>query len=187
MNIDKLVDAFVAKISSDIRAPGFEDEIPPSVRTGLKNEYGMFEWNIKPYSEINWVEGIEEKICKPLPRSYRSFISRYIFPCFEIGPLFFMANTPEGLNFSLHELRTGIFEDKILSDSLLKNSYIQFARPSGGGYDPVCFDAHRSTENNEYPVVRIDHEGILIKSKIIVVKEIAASFVHFIKNYTNPV
>jgi hypothetical protein len=182
MNTDKLIDAFVAKINSGTREPGLEDEIPNSIRTGITNEYGAFDWHIKPYS-VNWVAEVEKKIYGPFPRSFKSLISRYIFPTFELGPILFLANTPEGLAFSLHELRTGIFKDKVLSEALRQNSYIQFGRQAGGCYDPICFAAQRSSQSNEYPIVQIDHEGILIKSKIIIVKEIAESFVDFIEKY----
>ncbi len=187
MNSDDLIDAFVAKVNSTNREPGSENDIPPSARIGAANDVGAIDWNIKPCPRITWVEEIEQKISKPLPRSYKSFVSRYIFPCFEISSVSFLANTPEGLVFKLDELRTGIFEDKILSDFLFRNSYIQFARPSGGGYDPICFDANRTTKKNEYPIVQVDHEGILIKSRIVIVAKIAPSFEEFIKNYLKAV
>jgi len=38
-------------------------------------------------------------------------------------------------------------------------------------------------KKNEFPIVQVDHEGILIKSKIIIVEEIAPSFEEFIKSY----
>jgi hypothetical protein len=183
MNTDDLIDAFVVKVNSSNREPGFEDNIPPSVRVGAANDIGTIDWNIKPYPRITWVEKLEQKISKPLPRSYKSLISRCIFPCFEVGPVSFLGNTPEGLVFKLDELRTGIFEDKISSGFLLRNSYIQFAHPSGGGYDPICFDADRTAKKNECPIVQVDHEGILIKSRIIIVERIAPSFEEFINNY----
>src|SRR6266571_4231431 len=36
--------------------------------------------------------------------------------------------------------------------SLVTRCYIQFARPEGGSYVPICFDARRSVSNREFPI-----------------------------------
>jgi hypothetical protein len=73
------------------------------------------------------------------------------------------------------ELKDKIFRDKAIADQLLPAGYLQFGNPHEGNYDPVCFDTNKIS-NNEYPIVQIDHEEILCKSRIRIVKEIALSF-----------
>jgi len=181
--VDKIIDKFVYFINSTEVEPGLENEIPPSLRT--ENVQGdWFKWKIKPYKRIDWIKGIEGKTKIPFPNSYTSFVNRYIFPSFDIGPISFLGNTPEIIDFTLHELRTGIFEDKILSDVLLNNGYLQFGRSSTGIYDPICFQASRVINKGEFPIVQIDHEEILIHSKIKIVENIAPTFIQFIEKYT---
>ena len=165
------------------REPLFEDMAPRSVRSGSAPDavYGMWDWNINRY-DVDWLEDLEAILPKRFPKSFRSFISRYIFPQFEFGPLLFLANTPECVE-RLYELRTGIFEDKCLSAGLVQSGFIQFARPAGGSYDAVCFDTNGKKSASDYAIVNIDHEGILCHDQIIITEVLAPSFGDFIKQH----
>ncbi len=144
--------------------------------------YGMWDWNIKPFENIDWIEDLEARLLIRFPTSFHSLITRYIFPQFDFGPLQFLANTPEGVEKSC-ELRTGIFEDEYLSTSLLQNGFVQFARPAGGSYDPICFDTNNKSTSIEYSIVNIDHEDILCHDKIKITKVLAPSFHELIKQH----
>jgi hypothetical protein len=61
--------------------------------------------------------------------------------------------------------------------------FIQFARPGDGSYDPICFDARRSANNREYPIVRLNHENILCRNEIGSPKNIAASFYRLVFDF----
>ncbi|MBW3635436.1 MAG: SMI1/KNR4 family protein [Armatimonadetes bacterium] len=177
MNFDALIDKFVEQVNASPRELLFDSEAPPSVRIGTSPDevYGMWDWNIKRYEAVDWLEGLEARLSRQFPQSFRSLVARYIFPPFDLGPLQFLANTPEGVD-DLYELRTGIFKDAYLSAGLLQNGFLQFARPAGGDYDPICFDPNGS-------IVGIDHESILCHDEIAITKVIALSFAELIERH----
>jgi len=177
MYIDPLIDAFVKRINSSPREPQPEYELTLSVTNGTAVD-GIQDWQVRRWNDIDWIVPLEAKLPMPLPASFRSFITRYIFPHFEIEPLEFLANTPEG---SLREMRASLAGDSYLS----KAGYLHFARPAGGSSDHICFDTHRATQHHEYPIVCIDHEGILCHDEIIIVEEVAPSFRDFVIQYLN--
>lgn len=123
-----------------------------------------------------WVESLEASLPKRFPASFRSLLTRYVFPTFAAGGLSFFANT--GIA-SRDELSVAIFNDRIIADATLKAGYIQFARPESGSYDPICFDARRAISNREFPIVRLDHEEILCHDRIQVSEQVADSFYRF--------
>ncbi len=139
---------------------------------------GWWDWHIKATDRIDWIEPLEARLGIRFPLSFRSLVTRYEFPAFEVGPLFLLANTSVGV---YDELRDRIFRDEILSQCLLSSGLIQFAVPDTGSYDPVCFDIQRSQSNGESPIVRLDHEAILCDDQIVVVKEVAESFAGFVE------
>ena len=177
MNFDALIDKFVERVNACPREPLYEYEISPSVRVGAQADeiYGQWDWAIKPYENIDWVENLEKKLPAAFPAAFRSLIRRYIFPHFEFAPIQFFGNTPEAKAESW-ELRTGIFNDKHLSKCLLEHGFIQFARPDTGDYDAICFDTNSQKRHSEYLIVRVDHESILCNDKIQVTEIIAPSF-----------
>ena len=137
--------------------------------------------NGKLMPDINWVEELEGKVARRFPVSFHSLISRYEFSPFDCKGIFFFGNTRE-VKEEREELRFAIFQDKILSECLLKSGYVQFGRPDTGDYDAICFDTNQKRSNREYPIVRIDHEGILCFSQIRVTEILAPSFYKFIKS-----
>lgn len=176
MSIDSDIDLFVTKINSSQREPLFPEDVPESLRIGLPDKNGQFMWSIIKANFNQWIPDLEQKLPMRFPPSYDSFISRYIFPAFEFGPVFLFGNTGSEIH---SELKDKIFRDKAIADQLLPAGYLQFGNPHEGNYDPVCFD----TNNNQYPIVQIDHEEILCRSRIRVVKVIAPSFLKLIESY----
>ena len=150
-----------------------EEDIPLRLREGGA-EYGLYyDWTIQRAGPITWIEPVEVKLPAPLPPSYRSLVSRYVFPAFEVSPVILLANTGEPL---YHEMSATMTEDKVLSEVLIKNGYAQFARPHSGDSDPVCFDFNRRTQEGECPIVRVSHHTIVFNSLVHVLEEIAPSF-----------
>jgi hypothetical protein len=127
-------------------------------------------------AEAAWIEVLESKLPSRLPTSFRSLVTRYAFASFDIGPLRVFGNT--GLDEE-DDLNVAIFRDPTMAQALLKNGYIQFARPDTGSYDPICFDARKSAANREFAIVRLDHEQILCNDRIKVVEKVADSFFRF--------
>jgi hypothetical protein len=176
-SIDQLVDRFVAAVNAGHREPASVefDGIPPSVRVAELDEPGWYDWAIKPYAPIDWIDSVERRLPRRFPTVYRSLVARYIFPSFEAGDVAFLGNTPEGTDY--YELRDRIFSDGLLSAALLHGGYIQIGNPAGVNYDPICFVPDRGNDDDR-PLVRIDHEGILIHDELQVIKKIAPSLSH---------
>lgn len=186
LKVDSLIDRFVDTINRWHREPGFADEIPPSVRGESVDPPGeqhpAYDWSITPWPSVDWIEEVEERSGLILPPSYRSLVTRYIFPAFEAGPLQLSGNTPEGIE--LYEFRERVFADPTFVDVLLAAGYIPFANPAGGSYDPICFDTRaRKRKAAECPVVWIDHEEVLCYDRIKVLKQVSPSFELFVAEF----
>ncbi len=85
------------------------------------------------------------------------------------------ANTSEGVAL---DLRNAALADPGLSAVLLSRGLLPFARSADGSYDPICFLVNRG---REYPVVRIDHESVLLRSEPKVSAPLARSFLQLIE------
>jgi hypothetical protein len=155
------------------------DELIDNLVARLASEGAVLE----PHDHENSISALEQRLPAPLPPSFRSLVTRYSFLAFEIASLELFGNADEEAHGDwAHHL----FADKNLSPALLANGYIQFARPDTGSYDPICFDTRRKQGNGEYPLVWIDHESVLCRSKVIIRKELAPSFVQFVQAYLMP-
>jgi hypothetical protein len=173
--MDNLVDDFVSAVNAAPREPVALSTSPPSVYAGSVDETGFRDWRIKAYSAVDWVDPLESCLHRNLPALYRSLVTRYIFPAFEIGDTLFFANTPEGTDF--HELRTRIFSDEHMANFLLPRGFVQFGVWQGyKQYDAVCFDTNRSVGSDDHPIVQIDHEAILCHDTLNIITDLAASF-----------
>ena len=182
-SIDEIVDKFVHCINSSDLEPLEDEEVPKSLRTGERDEWGQFYWEVIPRDLQKNAQEIQTRLSQKLPQAYLSFISRYAFPGFELEQIFFFANTNES---NLWELSKRIFTDKFMSPFLIKNGLVQIGNPSNRSYDPVCFDCRQGIKKEkDYPLVQIDHEGILLKEKILVTNKIAPSFLNFIDGFIN--
>lgn len=187
--IDSKIDAFVAKANAFPREHLFPEEVPKELRIGMPDNIGQFLWSIKE-SNCDWIQGwfeaFEQELHLKFPPSFQSLMSRYAFPAFQCGPVFLYANTGYELRSEQDftwEFKERIFKDKGLANSLLPAGYLQIGNPHETNYDPICFDTNNNTDNGEYPIVQIDHEWILCRSKIEVVEVIAPSFLELIENY----
>ena len=135
---------------------------------------------IEPHDHEDSIAALEQRLPSPLPPAFRALVSRYSFLAFEICSVEIFDNTGEE---SRDDWAYRLFADKTLSATLLTSGYLQFARPATGSYDPICFDTKRKRGDGEYPVVWIDHEGILCRDKIVVRAELAPSFVELVQAY----
>ena len=87
----------------------------------------------------------------------------------------FFANTGQKNHWELSER---LFADRHMSPVLLERGFIQIGNPQFYNYDPVCFDSNGT--KGEHPIVTLDHEEILQRRKISIVREISSSFVDFL-------
>jgi hypothetical protein len=179
-NVDVLVDRFVKAINRAVRQRIREEDIPVQLRRGGARFGLYYSWNIQRFEHIHWIAAVEKKLPKPLPPSYRSLVTRYIFPAFEVPPLILLGNTGHAL---YNEMSYVIFRGKVVSGSLLAAGFVQFARPNTGDYDPICFDLNRRDSQGECPVVRISYQHALLANKPKVISELSPSFAIFVERF----
>jgi hypothetical protein len=174
---EKLVDEFVEYVNSHDLETHSEVEIPEELRLGPAEIDGYFNWKIKRISPNPWVQELAQKLPKRFPAPYLSLIERYRFCEFEIGSVMFLANTGQPL---FQELSRKTFSDAGLYPTMHKNGFLQFGMTYTGDYDPMCFDM-KQEHRGDAPIVRLDHEEILINDRIRVVEKVAPSFSEFMR------
>jgi SMI1 / KNR4 family (SUKH-1) len=128
-----------------------------------------------------WIEVFERKLPRSLPSSFRLFVTRYSFECFDLGGVTFFGNT--GRTNNGDDLVVASLGDKYLSETLLPAGYIQIGQPETGDYDPICFDTNKPAQNREFPIVRINHEEVLCNYRIKITEQIADSFFRLIEDF----
>lgn len=170
---DALVDDFVGYLNQAGFQPKYPKEVPEELRTSATN-YEMFQWQIRASASNLWVEKLAQHLPEKFPRPFRSLIDRYRFCNFEIGPVMFFANTGHDL---LYELSARLSKPLPM---LHEHGYLQFGNPHETNFDPICFDMQRR-KRDDAPIVQLDHEEILIRSRVKVVAEIAPSFMEFMQ------
>jgi hypothetical protein len=173
LNIDGLIDRFVSHVNRTARQRIREEDLPVELREGGARFGLYYSWTIQPFSPITWIEPIESKLPAPLPPSYRSLVTRYLFPAFHLSPLMLLGNTGHSL---YNEFSYAVFKNKALSDPLLRQGYAQFARPSEGDSDPICFDFNRRGPDGECPIVRLSHADVLQGKVAETLEELSPSF-----------
>lgn len=181
------IDAFVAAVNAAKREPLQSEEMPPPCRRKRESylpedwESKWLDWQIVRSTNADWLAELEGRLPFRLPPTFRSLVSRYLFPFFDAGPIQFFS---VGVEEPYTEFRSAVFGDRSMSPFLLKNGYVQFARPAGGSYDPICFDFTISPRKSEPPVVHIDHEEILCDERIRVIESLSPAFHRFIEDLT---
>ena len=136
--------------------------------------------SISKFSGINWIGSILKRLPAKYPPSFLSLITRYVFDAFDIHKISLFSNRGD---YTHDDLGVAIFQDRLIFQTTASNGFIQFARPSDGSYDPVCFDIRKRNKSGEYKMVRLDHEKILQFEEIKVVEDIAASFIEAINQH----
>jgi hypothetical protein len=130
----------------------------------------------EPIAEATWVPIAEGKFGRRLPESFRSLVTVYAFPEFDVGGISVFSNLNDG---SPLDITVAPFADPFMSAWLISRGYLQFGRPDTGSYDPVCFDF--SSGKNDPPVVVLDHEDILLERRKIAVQPLAESFLELME------
>jgi hypothetical protein len=177
MDLNTLIDSFVYAVNSTPRESMLQEDVPAFLRDGDPDKLGYLRWNICKADFKCLIDAFGQKVARRLPSSYYSFISRYAFPAFQLGPIFFFGNTGDDTKW---ELSRRIFKDEFMSSRLLQSWYLQIGNPHKYNNDPICFDTKKGTE---CPIVQIDHEEILCNSRIKVIREIAPSFRNFVQDF----
>jgi hypothetical protein len=107
------------------------------------------------------------KIGTKFPNLYETLVLNYRWHGANVGLFRFLLNPPGP---DLSGFRMDMFRDTDLLQGCLNSGFIQIGRGPGANYDPVCFEQKGSR------IVQLDHESVLCKSKIKLVKQFASNF-----------
>ncbi len=160
MQIEELLSQFVQ--SFERSGSAFEKE-------------GEFVW-IRS-TDMNELDSLYECLPARFPPLFESLLLSYRWHRVEIGGQFDLLPNPPGETFE--GWREGLFKDKGLSETCLKNGYIQF----GFGpdwYDPLCFDLSCKKSKRNYEIVSINHEQLLCNCRIEIKRKVSANFEQFV-------
>lgn len=172
MKFEKFIDDYVAKRN----AKGFEPEpcedVPPQLRASPA-ESGVCLWRIVRIDAAPWLESIHTQFRGRLPLLFWALYDRYSFLPFEIGPISIFQNAG---TTTFNELACRFAQDATLSRKLADAGYFRFAVMSGGSdQDFVCLDLNRC-EQQDCPVVVIDHEAYYLRDRLRVRRDLSPSF-----------
>jgi len=120
-----------------------------------------------------WIDAFETYLGRRLPPSFGALMRRYAFVPFEWGPVRVFGNSGAD---DKGDLIVAAVRDSAIWQATTKAGFIQFATSSGVNYDPVCLDTTIRRKNRESPIVRLDHEALLIKDRVVIVEQLAPSF-----------
>jgi hypothetical protein len=118
------------------------------------------------------LQELYQSVGGPLPGLYETLILSYQWAEVDLGRLRLLENLPP----ALQRLTKAITADAFLFRVLAQGGFVPFGKGPDVDYDPVCFDLSRRDEDGDCPVVKFDHEEILIRERLVVVKEMAPSF-----------
>ena len=181
-DVDALVDAFVDRINSGAREPEANENVPAFLRMSKADESlsepksGSTDWHIVRRDNSMRIDQLQQQTGTSFPPSFHYFLANYSFPAFECGPVMLFANTGED---TFWELGKRLFQDAHMSPHLLKAGFLQIGNPFFYNYDPVCFDGR--SPRIEKRIVQLDHEAILQRREMKIVREVAPSFVDLIR------
>jgi hypothetical protein len=158
------------------------EEVPPEFATAETNEFGCVKWTpIRQPTHVIELEKIYGSIPGRMPKLFEECLMSFGWLTVELGGIDLFPHQPQsGLKvFVEHVLR-----DEELFPSLFRDRYVQLGKAAGGSYDPICFDLKRS-KKRDCPLVRIDHESVLIDEKPVVTAELAPSFEAWLEGVRN--
>jgi hypothetical protein len=118
------------------------------------------------------LEGLYQSVPGPFPGLYETLVLSYQWAEVDLGRLRLLENLPP----ALQGLTRAITADAFLFRVLTQGRFVPFGKGPDYDYDPVCFDLSRRDAEGDCPIVKFDHEEILIKERLVVVKELAPSF-----------
>ncbi len=127
---------------------------------------------IGPANGTPWIKSLELDLEHRLPKTYGDFVRRYAFRPFEWEALQFFGNSEADDRLNL---RVAVRADPAIWQATRRAKLLQLGRPATGSYDPICFDLRVS--HHEPAIVQLDHEAILIKDRITIVRQIAPGFI----------
>lgn len=166
-----LIESFFQAI---LRADRWEVlEMPLEFATQEVNEFDCVRWApIRQPTHVTELEKIYDTIPARMPKLFEDCLMSFGWLTVELGGIDLFPHHPKsGLDVFVEH----VVKDEELFTSLFRERYVQLGRAAGGSYDPICFDLKRN-KDQDCPLVRIDHEAVIIEEKPVVTAELAPSF-----------
>ena len=149
-----------------------------SIRSEIEKFVESFIPSAKRIEEAPWIDELERKVGLPLSRSYKQLLTSFKFDEFETDEAEFFANEDSS---NYYNINVKIFNDEVMYSTLKKAGLFHIGFPYEGDYDPICFDTNKKTNSGDFPIVKVDHESILCRDKVLIVETIAPSFYEYAK------
>ena len=156
--IHEIVEQCLIKMSQAKILMKFPGNIPEEMLdTSIETSNDWKGWKpIKSIINDNDLNALENRIRYQLPPSYRAFLKYKHF--FELRIPDLAVNFPKHLpDKELNFLLEYVF-NYMVPELIIGKGYIYFA--DFEDYGLLCFNTNEKSENNEYPVVYIDHEDL---------------------------
>jgi hypothetical protein len=171
----QLLQRFVEKFEelSDLLFCPNTDPIAKEFRTGESDGSRIREkWRpLKVATDPSALDGLHAKLPARIPKLFEHLLLNYRWAEVDLD-MFTLTANPIG-----HDLSRWLAEasrDTFLWNFHLSNGYIPFAK--GHDYDRICFETKTRKKGDECRIVKIDHEGVLVNERIVIVRELAPSF-----------
>jgi hypothetical protein len=97
-----------------------------------------------------------------LPSLFEAFAESYAWLDVDLRVCRLFANPPAA---DLVALSNAMFADPVINNTLFPSRLVRFALASNCCYDPICFDLTRF-DGDDCPIVRLEHESILMHDRI---------------------
>ena len=166
--IQRFVDSFQRLDDSTYTA----DEPPPAALTlgPAPDDWNTIRW--APASITSPPESIGDlPHHESLPTLYRQLALSYRWMSVDLEIVRLLGNPPGD---GLQPLANLMTSDPVLQNTLAPNGYVRFAM-APDCYDPICFDVNRAADD-DCPIVRLNHESILMHDRIGDVSTVFDSF-----------
>lgn len=189
--LHKIIDDSLQEMSKTEISMMTPADIPEEMQDGsIKRMDDWSGWKpIRSIIENSDIDKVEKEIGFPLPSSYREFLKTKHFFGLRIPDR--AVNLPGILpDKELSFLREFVFE-MMEPEFIIGRGYIYFA--DFEDYGLLCFNTNEQAENNEYPIVFIDHEDLddihlyanNFKELLEADKERGNRFIEYLNDYYN--
>lgn len=173
--LDAFVRGFRATDGCVVMFPGYPIE---PLLTDETDEQGWRRWHpLAVRTGSKALDDLNGQLPGRLPHLFEKLLLNWRWAEVDVGVCTLYANPPgDDLGGWLAQVRAG----HDLWNELAARGFVRFGRGPESDYDPVCFDLNRR-RGADCPVVRLDHEAILCRSKVEILAELAPNFRTFIE------
>jgi hypothetical protein len=188
MTDDELLDAFMSWPRADSRfvskyflPPGVAADDLTSMLAEPWNARGATTWQLtRVQARDGALDGFNAVLPGSLPPLYLRLVCRFHFGEAEFSEsglpslrrVRLLPNFPPALD----GLMAAMQRDPMMWCVLTSHGYVEFGKGAEPSYDAICFDLNRRLPDGDCPVVRLDHEEILVRERIQVRWDVADSF-----------